>query len=58
MSEQIIAVLGIDLGKNSVSLTGLDATGVIGRARPVTFTSLTAQAASVARTARARSALR
>jgi hypothetical protein len=24
MSEQIIAVLGIDLGKNSVSLAGLD----------------------------------
>ena len=29
MSEQIIAVLGIDLGKNNVSLTGLDATGAV-----------------------------
>ena len=29
MSEQIIAILGIDLGKNSVSLAGLDAAGAV-----------------------------
>jgi transposase len=29
MSEQIIAVLGVDLGKNSVSLAGLDAAGSV-----------------------------
>jgi transposase len=29
MSEQIVAVLGVDLGKNSVSLAGLDAAGSV-----------------------------
>jgi len=29
MSKQIVAVLGIDLGKNSVSLAGLDASGAV-----------------------------
>jgi len=29
MSDYNIAVLGIDLGKNSVSLAGLDATGAV-----------------------------
>jgi len=29
MSEQIIAILGIDLGKNSISLAGLDAAGAV-----------------------------
>jgi transposase len=29
MSEQIVAVLGVDLGKNSISLAGLDAAGSV-----------------------------
>jgi transposase len=29
MSEQVVAVLGLDLGKNSVSLAGLDAAGSV-----------------------------
>src|SRR5262245_18690091 len=36
MSKNAIAVLGIDMGKNSVSLAGLNARGAVVGARPTT----------------------